>query len=511
MPNYPEPYWRDPNPFEEFPALKEDMQTDVVVVGAGIAGITTAYLLSKEGKQVILLDAGRVANGTTGHTTAKITAQHDVIYDELISHFGTSQAESYYQANMVAKKFIEDTINERNIDCDFKQVDAFLYTIEESGITKLEDEAAAYQTLGIKGELVDKLPLGLGEKAGLIMRDQAQFHPLRYLKSLLDQVVANGGQVFENTTAVDIEEGDKLTVITRNQKQIRCQQVVTCSHFPFYDKGFYFARLHADRSYVLAIKPEKSYPGGMYLSIDKPATRSLREVTIEGQKYVLIGGQSHKTGKGICTMQHYEVLEKFAQDTIGIKAYPYRWSAQDLITLDKVPYIGRLTDKHPNIFVATGFRKWGMTQSTIAAQLISDLIMERDNPYESLYTPSRFQADPSLRNVMVENLDVAGTLIAGKVGITFKEPKDLHPDEGAVVMVDGQRCGAYRDEDGQLHVVDSTCTHLGCEVEWNHGDRTWDCPCHGSRFSTDGDVMEGPAQRPLPRIEMKHADNEIDK
>jgi glycine/D-amino acid oxidase-like deaminating enzyme/nitrite reductase/ring-hydroxylating ferredoxin subunit len=507
IPVYPEPYWRDPNPFPEFPSLKEDVHTDVVVVGAGIAGITTAYLLAKEGKNVILVDAGRVANGTTGHTTAKITAQHDVIYDELIQHFGTSKAESYYLANMSAKQFMEDTINQLQIDCDFKQEDAYLYTIDDANKYKLEKEAQAYQTLGIKGSYMDKLPLSLGEKAALVMPGQARFHPLRYLQKLLEQFVSSGGKVFENTTVVDIEEGQNPVVLSRDGQKITCEAVVLCTHFPCYDKAAFFARLHADRSYVLAIKPEKKYPGGMYLSIDSPATRSLREVTINGEPYILVGGQSHKTGKGVCTMQHYDILEQFARDTIGIKAYPYRWSAQDLVTLDNVPYIGKMSEKHPNIYVATGFRKWGMTHSTVSALLLTDLIMDRDNPYEALYTPSRFQADPSLRNVVVQNADVAGTLIAGKVGLTFKEPKDLKPDEGAVVMVRGQRCGAYRDQNGELHVVDSTCTHMGCEVEWNHGDRTWDCPCHGSRFSTDGKVIEGPADRPLGQVKIKVKEN----
>jgi glycine/D-amino acid oxidase-like deaminating enzyme/nitrite reductase/ring-hydroxylating ferredoxin subunit len=501
MPLFPESYWRDSQEFPTFPALTTDTETEVVVVGAGIAGITTAYLLAKERKKVLLLDAGRIANGTTGHTTAKITAQHDVIYDELINHFGTAKAEDYYQANMLAKKFIEDTINELAIECDFKQEDAYLYTIDDANIAKLEKEAAAYETLGINGGLVDHLPISLGEKVGLVMRNQARFHPLRYLATLLDRFVALGGKVYEETTVVDVQE-DPLTVLTRGGNKISCKQVVLCSHFPCYDKGFYFARLHADRSYVLAIKPKKQFPGGMYLSIDQPNQRSLREVTINGENYLLVGGQSHKTGKGICTMQHYEALEQYSRDVLGIESFAYRWSAQDLITLDNVPYIGRLTENQRNIYVATGFRKWGMTQSTVAAQLISDLIMERDNPFETLYAPTRFQADPSLRTAVVENVDVAGSLIAGKVDMSYSEPDELGPDEGAVVRIGGQRCGAYRDTDGQMHIVDSTCTHMGCEVEWNHGDRTWDCPCHGSRYDIDGQVLEGPAKYPLAPVEI---------
>lgn len=503
IPTFPEPYWRESTQFPVFSSIKEDMETDVVVVGAGITGITTAYLLAKEGVKVMVVDAGSIGNGTTGHTTAKMTAQHDLIYDELIQHMGIEKAKAYYQANIEAIAFMKDTMQGLSINCDYSPEDAYLYTISTSKVAKLEQEAEAYQQLGIDGEYVEHVPLALGEKAGLVMRNQAQFHPLQYLQRLVDEIQRFGGQIFENTTIVDIEESERPRVVTRNQQRITCKQVISCSHFPCYDKGLYFTRMYADRSYVLAIKPEKAYPGGMYLSVDKPATRSLRHVTINEEKYVLVGGESHKTGQGICTMQHYEALETFARETIGIKAYPYRWSAQDLITLDKVPYIGRLTSNHTNIFVATGFRKWGMSHSMVAALLLRDLLLERKNPYEELYSPSRFQADPSVKNFAIQNLDVAGQLIAGKVGITFQDPADLQSDEGAIVIVDGEKCGAYKDQEGHLHLVDATCTHLGCEVEWNHGDRTWDCPCHGSRYSIEGEVIEGPADLPLSKVELE--------
>ncbi|MNI50455.1 Cytochrome b6-f complex iron-sulfur subunit 1 [compost metagenome] len=239
----------------------------------------------------------------------------------------------------------------------------------------------------------------------------------------------------------------------------------------------------------------------MYLSAESPK-RSLRSVTIDQVPHVLIGGEGHKTGQGICTMQHYENLELFAEDHFGVQKIPYRWSAQDLITLDKMPYIGPITSRHPNILVATGYRKWGMTNGTAAALLLKDLIMDKDNPYSEVYTPQRFNADPGIKHLLTDNADVAVHFVVGKYEIVMKKPEELVNEEGSVVSVNGKRAGAYRDAEGKLHVVDTTCTHMGCEVEWNHGDLSWDCPCHGSRFNIDGKVLEGPAKEPLALIEL---------
>lgn len=502
-PTFPESYWQDSVQFPSFATINADIETDVVIIGAGITGITTAYLLTKAGARVILVDAGTICNGTTGHTTAKLTAQHDLIYDELIQHIGEQQTKAYFEANIQALSFIKDTIESLSIDCDYSKEDAYLYTIDSAKVDKLETEAKAYQQLGIDGEFVKSLPLALGEKAGLIMRNQAQFHPLKYLKRLIEEIERLGGKIFEQTTIVDIEEGNKPQVVTRNGCRLRCQNVVIASHFPCYDKGFYFTRMYANRSYVLAIKPEKKYPGGMYLSVDGPRTRSLRRVPILGKQYVLVGGEGHKTGQGICTSKHYEELETFAEETMGIEEYSYRWSTQDLISLDKIPYIGRLTAGRDNIYVATGYRKWGMSQSAVAAQLLHDLIVKQRNPYEELYSPSRLTVDPSVKHFISQNTDVAGHFVAGKFGITFTDPVDLDHDEGSIVFYNGERCGAYKDQEGKVYLVDSTCTHLGCEVEWNSGDRTWDCPCHGSRYSTEGEVLEGPARQALAKVEWK--------
>lgn len=502
LPRFPESYWRSSVQLPSFPKLTNDITTDIVIVGGGITGITAAYLLAKEGFQVALLEAGTIFNGTTGHTTAKITAQHDLIYYELANHFGEEKAKLYYNAQIHALHFIRNKVRDDDIPCDFREQDAYIYTNSDKYVKKLNDEFAAYDKLGIENAAyVETLPFPLPVKAAVVMKNQAQFHPLRYLLHLVDSFHKAGGQIYENTTADEIVQENPAKVVTRDGRSVTGKQVIVSSHFPFNDPtGFYFARMYASRSYALAVKTERDFPGGMYLSAEDP-TRSLRSVSVGGEDYVIVGGEGHKTGQGICTMKHYENLRQFGEEVFGIRHIAYRWSTQDLITLDKVPYIGPASSLHPHIYVATGYRKWGMTNGTAAALLLKDLIIGKDNPYRELFTPSRFQADPSIKNFIVQNADVAAHLVSGKLEIVRKKPEDLQNDEGAAVTVNGRRVGAYKGQDGQLHIVDATCTHMGCELEWNSGERTWDCPCHGSRFSYQGEVVEGPAKKPLARIE----------
>lgn len=501
FPQFPKPYWQDSVTLPNFPPLLENIKTEVAVIGAGITGITTAYLLAKAGVKVTLIESGKILNGTTGHTTAKVTAQHDLIYDELINHFGAEQARLYYEANENALQFIKETVQTHKIDCDFKEEDAYLYTNCTENLPKLIKEHEAYKKINIPCEYVESIPLPIQVQAALVMKNQAQFHPLRYLQKLAEQFIAAGGVIYEDTTAINVEKGDSPQIITKGGQRITCEYVVSCSHFPFYDaNSFFFARMYAERSYVLAIKAKQSFPGGMYINIDDPK-RSLRYTTMNGEKLILIGGESHKTGQGMNTMLHYEALYTFAEETFGIDEIPYRWSAQDLITLDKLPYIGHINENNPNIFVATGYRKWGMTTGTAAALLLKASITKEDSPYKKLFAPSRFHADPDIKSFISQNIDVAKHLIEGKLEVALRDPEDLENGEGAVVNVHGKRAGAYKDHDGKLHIVDTTCTHLGCEVEWNSGDCTWDCPCHGSRFSIDGDVIEGPADEPLKMVD----------
>lgn len=498
LPRLPEPYWRDSAEIPSFNILNNDLKADVVIIGGGMVGITTAFLLVQGGLKVALLEAGEILNGATGHTTAKITAQHDLIYDELIGHFGREKARLYYDANRTGLRFIRETVQEHQIECDLSRQDAYVYTSTDQYLSRLQDEYTAYQNLGIEGEFTDRMPLPLPIKGALVMKNQAQFHPLKYLARIAEYVVRAGGSIYEYTTAVDIEDGSRPSVLTRDGSRITCDQVIVCTHFPFYDgRGLYFSRMYAERSYVLGIRPKQEFPGGMYINAESPS-RSLRSTPLDrGGHMVLVVGEGHKTGQGIPTLRHYEALRDFADNTLGAQEILYRWSTQDLTTIDKVPYIGRISSGTSNILVATGFRKWGMSNGTAAALLLRDIVMEKDNPYLELYSPQRFHADPDIKNFVVQNADVAKHLVEGKFEMILPLPEEVRNGEGLVVSNHGRRAGAYRDEEGRLHMVDTTCTHMGCELNWNSGERTWDCPCHASRFSIDGDVIEGPALNPL--------------
>ncbi|RUL55595.1 FAD-dependent oxidoreductase [Lysinibacillus antri] len=507
LPQNPEPYWREFIDLPEFPQLNEDIDVDVVIVGGGITGLTSAYLLVNEGLKVAVLEADKLLNGTTGHTTAKITAQHDLIYDEFLHNFGRSKARLYYEANTDALNFIRKTVEEHQIDCDLQEEDAYIYATTDDYASKLEKEAKAYETIGIDGELVDSIPFNIDIKKALIMKNQAQFHPIKYLAHLIDIIKEKGGLIFEQTTAVNVETGEQPTVLTREGQRVTGNYVLSCSHFPFYEGlGLFSTRMYADRSYIIAVKTKEQYPGGMYISADQP-TRSLRSTSINNEEMILIGGESHKTGQGMDTMEHYKALETFGEQVFGLEEIAYRWSAQDLVTLDKIPYIGEITSGQRNILVATGYRKWGMTNGTAAALLFKDIIKGEKNTYQSLYSPGRFYAHPSLKNFLVSNADVVKHLIKGKIETSDKNIDNLANDEGAVITVNGHRKGAYKDEEGNVHIVDTTCTHIGCEVEWNSGERSWDCPCHGSRFSYTGEVLEGPAEKPLQKYDYTMLDN----
>lgn len=500
MPQFPHTYWRDSVSIPSFPKLNESIKADVGIVGGGIVGITSAYLLAQQNLKVALLDADSLLYGTTGHTTAKITAQHGLIYDEFINHFGQDKTALYYQAAMDAKQIIEKAIKDHKIECDYQKEDAYIFTNSDSYLTQLENEKKAYDKLGIPGELIDTIPLDISMKQALTMKDQAQFHPLKYLKVLTDEAVKKGTDIYEQTTAVDVEYNKHPSIVTRDGHRVVCRHVIEASHYPFYDGlGFYPTRMYPERAYIIAIKTNKKFPSGMYISAESP-TRSVRAANMNGEDLWLIVGENHKTGQGKSTIKHYEALQQYAEENFGISDYVYRWSTQDLTTLDKMPFIGPVTENQESVFVATGFRKWGMTNGTIAAKIISDLITKKESPYEEIYAPSRFQADPMVRKFARINADVTKHLIKGKLEYTNANVDELSTDEATVIRIKGKRTGVYKDLENNLHAVDTTCKHLGCEVHWNSGDRTWDCPCHGSRYSYTGDVIEGPAEVALNKV-----------
>lgn len=479
-----------------FAPLDAALEVDVAVLGAGIAGLTTALLLKNAGMRVGVVDAARVCAATTGHTTAKVSAQHGLIYDKLNSKFGADRARAYAEANLAAVDLVEAIVREHEIDCDWERRAAYAYTEDDSYISQIEKEVQAAQQAGLPASYTDATDLPWPIKAAARFDNQAQFHPRLYCLALAQLIEGAGSRVFEHTRALDVDEGSPCVVKT-DRHDIRAAYVVLATHLPFLDQGAFFAKCHPEREYVLAVALEQPVPKGMYISVEQP-TRSVRQHRFDSGELLILGGDSHKTGQDDDTERHYTALEEFARDRFTVQSVAYRWSTQDHMSIDLVPYIGKLRRTSQRLYVATGFNKWGMTSGTLAGVVISDQILERDNPWTELFDPNRVKPVASAKQFVKENVNVATRFIGDRISQRASvSVEDLGPGQGAVISQERSQIAASRDAQGIVHAVSARCTHLGCIVNWNSAESTWDCPCHGSRFAHDGSVLEGPAAAPL--------------
>ncbi|MGH9244782.1 MAG: FAD-dependent oxidoreductase [Acidimicrobiales bacterium] len=487
--------WIATTPETTYPALDADARVDVAVIGGGITGLTTARLLVAAGVSVALVEAGRVCSGATGYTTAKVTSLHRLIYRELTARHGLERAAAYGQANEAAIELVATTVEEDGIDCSFERTPACTYTEQAGRIDEIEAEVEAAHQLGLPASFTTETDLPYPVEAAVVFERQAQFHPRRYCLGLASALTAAGGHVFERSRALDVAvHGDRCAVIT-DRAVLTADRVVVATLLPFLDIGGYFARAHAHRSYALAMTTSGPRPSAMYISAEEP-TRSIRATT-DGT--VIVGGEGHKTGHDRDTRDRYDALETWARQRFAVSTIDHRWSAQDYETVDGVPYVGRLNRWTDRVLIATGFRKWGMTNGTAAAMILVDAIVGRDNPWADAFDSTRLAPRASARSFIVENLDVAKRFLVDRT--TCRRPRpadDLAPGEGAIVDVAGERVAGYRDEHGVLHAVSPACTHLGCQVTFNVAERSWDCPCHGSRFDHRGRVIAGPAVKDLP-------------
>lgn len=494
-----ESVWIDTGPPQPaFPVLDGEVRAEVAVIGGGIVGITTALLLKEAGVRVVLLEANRLARGVSGHTTAKVSSQHGLIYARLRSTFGGEAAATYAQANQTALGWIADRVEKQGIDCDFRRQSSYAYVTSDSKRSKIEEEASAAAEAGLPATLVHETPLPYPIAAAVRFEDQAEFHVRKYLLALAGRLAGDGCQVFESSRAVEVDEGDTCVVKTPGGR-VSADRVVVATHFPFLDRSLAFARIHPQRSYALLCRIAGSPPEGMYISADSP-TRSIRAVPLDGEDLLLVGGEGHKPGTGGDTEERYQRLESFAREHWDVNSVEYRWSTQDNTTADGMPYIGRLTPRTSRVLMATGFAKWGMTGGTAAAMILADLARDRENRWAALFDPNRLTLRASAPTLISENAQAGFHFVADRI----KNPggraaQDLEDGEGDIVTHNGEKVAAYRDQSGTLVAVSPTCTHLGCQVNWNRAEKSWDCPCHGSRFSPDGQVLHGPAVHRLER------------
>ena len=460
--------------------LPGNLETEVAVIGAGMAGILIASTLQEEGHQVVVLEANHIASGQTRNTTAKITSQHGMIYQNLVSTLGEDKARQYALANEAAIAAYRRQITMKGIDCDFEDRCAYIYG---SQVEPLQKEAETAARLGLPASFVKDISLSVPIPiAGAVkFQQQAQFHPLKFIQAISDKLT-----IYTHTTVRSVE-ADSLDT---THGKVKAEHIIFASHFPFINfPGMYFTKMHQERSYVLALD-QALQVNGMFIGAEENSF-SFRNYG----KLLLLGGGNHRTGENT-PGGRYTLLRRKAKEWFPNSREVAHWSAQDCITPDGVPYIGHYAPSQPNWYVATGFQKWGMTTSMVAALLLRDLINGKSNPYAPVFSPSRFELE-AVPNMAVEG----GQAIKGLAKRFFQIPDttaaEISPGHGGIILLDGEKVGVYKEENGTIHAVDIRCPHLGCQLEWNPDEHSWDCPCHGSRFDCDGHLLSGPAQEDI--------------
>lgn len=493
-------YWLDSSPETAYPQVPSTVRVDVAVVGGGIAGLCTAYELTRRGKTVAVLEAHRIASSVTGYTTAKITSLHTTIYSELVSSVGEDKARLYGESQQAGLERIASLVDTLGIDCDFERRAAYTYVRDESEVQSIREEAETAARLGLPASFVTETDLPFPVAGAVRFDNQAQFHPRTYLLALAEQIVGDGSYVFEHSRMTDLEEGQPCRVVCESGEVV-ADDVVIATHYPVLDRGLMLARLEPHRDVVVAgLLPEGRSLDGMYISTEA-ATHSVRVAPHPEGQLLIVGGEPWKTGHDEDIEARYDKLSRWMAEAFGVTEVRYRWSTQDNKSIDGVPFIGTFHPGTDHVFVAAGFRGWGMTNGALTGLLLADQIDGIESPWTELYHPGRIKALQSAKDFAKLQVDAVKGLVGDALKPAEVESVDeIEPGDGAIARVNGDKAAVYRDERGQLHCVAARCTHLGCIVHFNNAERSWDCPCHGSRFDFEGKVLQGPANQPLEQV-----------
>ncbi len=493
-----EPIWLDGEPAAPYPRLEQDVTVDVAVIGGGISGLTTALLCKRDGARVAVLERGAVAGGASGFTTAKASALQQAKLSEIAHLHDAETAGRYARASLEAIDWIDALVRERGIDCGWRRLPDFTYAADDDQAETVARVAAAARAAGLPVEETAQTPLPFPVAAAVRLGDQAQFHPVRYLRALAALIPGEECHVFERSPVVHVDDGRPCVVTTDAGRTVTAGAVVVCTNYPLLDRGLFFARIEATRSYLVAARLRTAAPAAMAISAGAP-TRSLRPYEDDRGTWALVGGEGHVTGSEKASPERYAALERFAREHLDVVALTHRWSTQDGMPVDKLPYAGPYLPRAGHLFVNAGHQKWGMTNATAGARVVADRLAGRDSPHAGLFDPNRLslRAVPELTRAQ---LWVGAHLIGDRLTPAQASSAAEVPAGEARVVRDGLgKVGVHRDDDGALHAVSLRCTHLVCLVHWNAAERSWDCPCHGSRFAPDGTVLAGPATAPLER------------
>lgn len=480
--------------------LRDDLHADVCVVGAGIAGLTTAYLLAREGRSVVVLDDGSIAGGETSRTTAHLSNAIDDRYDWIEKVHGEEGARLAAESHTAAIDRIESIVEAEKISCGFERLDGYLFNPPDGKKEDLEHELEAARRCGLRNvELLSRAPLDFFD-TGPCLRfpRQGRFHPLRYLAGLVAAISRDGGKIFTSTHAAKVEEGPPARVLTAQGAAVTAGAVVVATNSPVHTVVAIHTKQAAYRSYVVAgTVPTSSIPDGLYWDTESPYHYVRLEPTKEkGKELLIVGGEDHKTGQEEEPEERWGRLEAWARERFPMLGpIEFHWSGQVMETVDGLAFIGA-SPGQKDVYLATGDSGMGMTHGTIAGILLTDLILGRKNPWAGLYDPSRV-SPRAVGEFAKENLDVAAQYAQHLTPGDASSASDIPPGSGAILRRGLKKIAAYRDNDGTLHELSAVCTHLGCVVAWNPAESSWDCPCHGSRFDPRGRVLNGPAIRDL--------------
>ncbi|HEY9006182.1 FAD-dependent oxidoreductase [Ohtaekwangia sp.] len=495
--------WQDMPVYETENKPTPAEQYDVIIVGAGITGISTGLLLQKSGLKCLILEAHHIGFGTTGGTTAHLNTLLDNPYTTISKNFGKENARLVTLATREAIHLIKRHVEDYRIDCNFEEAPAYLFSQNEEQSRELEDIARASQEAGLSLEYVYSIPATIPFEKAIRVEGQAKFHPLKYIYALAKQYEASGGTILQYCRVSNVNEEGDVIEVQSDSATFKTKRLIYATHIPP-TINLLHLRCAPWRSYAMAIKlNNEQYPEGLLYDMYDPY-HYYRTQVVDGEKYLIVGGEDHKTGHEANTDKCFRQLESYVRQYYSVREVVYRWSSQYFEPADGLPYIGHMPGHSENVYVATGYGGNGMTFSSVAAMVLHDLIVLKEGIFADLFSPSRIKPVAGFVNFIEHNADVAKQFI-GKWFATegLDEMAALAPGEGKVVKYNGEVIALSKDSEGMLHAVSPVCTHMKCSVSWNLTEQTWDCPCHGARYDPDGKVLTGPASHNLEPIELR--------